>query len=159
MISSQAITVLIIEVVKIIAVIIAIAVSKEVSISAKLAGITSSIIVMGAGAYLLFKSVNCMVYGECGMYAWVIVGVMLVVFVIASVGSVVGFKHFTSVQDELNKQIQSINAQAFAKLTTPIYEQSKAEVPVNPITPSATVKIGEVVTPVTAASSTIKTTP
>jgi hypothetical protein len=139
MISPQAVTVLIVEIIKIIAVIIAIALSKEVSASVKYTGMVSSVIVMGIGAWLLFKSVNCMVYGDCGMFAWILVGVMLVVFVIASVGSIVGIKHFTSLQAELNKQVEAIKAQTYAKLSNPMF-----------VSPAATPVTTAVATPLSA---------
>lgn len=151
MISPQAVTVLIVEIIKIIAVIIAIALSKEVSASVKYTGIVSSIIIMGLGAWLLFKSVNCMVYGDCGMFAWIVVGVMLVVFVIASVGSIVGIKHFTSLQEEMKKQVEAIKAQTYAKLSNPIFVSPAATpVSVPPATPVSAPLAVPVATPVVA---------
>lgn len=89
MLSSQGKTVLVMQTIQIISVIIAILMS-PVSAASKATGVFFSTLFLGIGAYLTFKTINCMVYGECGTFAWIIVGVMLFFFVLAVVSSALG---------------------------------------------------------------------
>lgn len=88
-ISNQARVVLMMQLVQIAIVVIAVLMA-PLSPLAKTSGVLSTIVFMGIGAWLLFKSINCMVVGDCTSFAWIIVGVMLFFFTTAVIGSIVG---------------------------------------------------------------------
>lgn len=84
MISNQGKTVLAVQVVQILCALIAVSLLPT-SILSKLVSILVVLVFMGIGAFLNFYSVNCMVVGECNVFAWIIVGCMLVSVVFATV--------------------------------------------------------------------------
>jgi hypothetical protein len=54
----------------------------------KLVWIMSSIIVMSIGALLAVGVINCMVIGECHSFAWLIVGLFIIYFMMAMVAAI-----------------------------------------------------------------------
>lgn len=53
----------------------------------KLVWIMSSIIVMSIGALLAVGVINCMIVGECHSFAWLIVGLFIIYFIMALVAA------------------------------------------------------------------------
>lgn len=101
MISPQAKTVLAVQVLQIVAVIVAVLVSK-VSASAKAISVLSTVFFMGIGAYITFYAINCIVYGNCDLFAWLLVGIVIVFFAFAVIGSVLGVAAARQYQTQLN---------------------------------------------------------
>jgi len=139
MISTQAKTILTIQTIQIAAVIIAILVS-PVSASTKAISVLTSVFFMGIGAYLCFYAINCMVYGNCELFAWIVVGIFLLFFVIAVMGSILGVAAAKNYQAQLNADwtsgLNTISIPqygAYAAVATPV-----ASVPIAPSTPPAT---------------------
>lgn len=73
MVSSQAKVVLAVEVVQILVTQILMLTSLHASLGVRLLGALTSLPFMALGAWLAFKSINCMVEGDCGTFAWVVV--------------------------------------------------------------------------------------
>ena len=90
MISNQAKTVFVTKIIELIAVVIIIIMSK-LPLGKKIGVVICTVTILGIGAILLTSVVNCMVYGNCASYAWMIAGVMIVSFVIAVVSSIVAY--------------------------------------------------------------------
>ena len=100
MISQQSKTVLIVQIIQIISVIIAVLAS-GITLSAKLYSILAVLFFMGIGTWLTFYSINCMVFGNCNLFAWIIVGAILVYFVLAVIASVLGISAAKKYQAQL----------------------------------------------------------
>ena len=89
LVSNQAKAVLIIQIIQIVSAIAVILVSKAKA-SAKAFATVLSLVLMGIGAFATFMVINCMVYGDCGNLAWLIVGVMAIFIVLSVVGTLFG---------------------------------------------------------------------
>jgi hypothetical protein len=120
MISPQAKTLLVVQLIQMLAVLVAVLIA-PVSMSAKAWSVVSILIFMGLGAWLTFYSINCMVYGSCDVFAWIIVGVVLVFFVLAVVSALIGVATSKTLQGQL----------------TPIWNTGV------PVIPSVQVKVSE----------------
>lgn len=112
MISSQAKTVLIVQAIQIAAVVIAVVMS-PLSAGAKALSIVSAVFFMGIGAWLTVYAVNCMIYGSCDVFAWVIVGIMLFFFVLAVLSSFLG----ASVMKKYNSDFNGMLSSGIKKVT------------------------------------------
>jgi hypothetical protein len=85
--TNQAFTVLGLNVIQLLAVIVFILMSRMTN-SMKIVWIVSAIISIGVGALLIIGVINCMVMGGCANFAWLIVGLLIVYFVIALVATI-----------------------------------------------------------------------
>ena len=108
--------------------------------SNKAISVLTSVFFMGIGAYLCFYAINCMVYGNCELFAWIVVGIFLLFFVIAVMGSILGVAAAKNYQAQLNADwtsgLNTISIPqygAYAAVATPV-----ASVPIAPSTPPAT---------------------
>lgn len=85
--SAPAYTILGLNVVQILGVVIFLMMS-NLSPAWKVLWILVCIVSMGIGAVLMTGVINCMVYGNCTTFAWLIVGLFIVYFVIALLSSI-----------------------------------------------------------------------
>lgn len=88
MVSDQAKVVLAIELVQILVWEIVLLTTINANFGVRLLGALTSLPFMVLGAWLSFKSINCMVTGDCGTFAWVLV-VLLALFVLFGVISLI----------------------------------------------------------------------
>lgn len=123
-ISKQASTVLVVQLIQMVTILIAILVS-PVSTSVKAWSVVSIIVFMGLGVFLIFYAINCMVYGNCNLFAWIIAGIILVFFVMAVLSSIVGIAAAKKYQNELNQMW----AYSMSKLTPGQYAPSHMNSP------------------------------
>jgi hypothetical protein len=89
-ISAQAYTVMGINIVQAISVIVFILMS-TLDAPKKMVWVLSTIFIMAIGTVLITGVVNCMVYGDCASFAWLVVGLFLIYFIIAIL-SVITFR-------------------------------------------------------------------
>lgn len=87
MVSNQGKVVLGIQAIQILTALIAIMILPTTAL-VKFFSAMSVLFFMGLGALVTFVSINCMVVGDCNLWAWAIVGFLLVSFVFAMVSSV-----------------------------------------------------------------------
>ena len=85
--SPPAYTILGLNIVQILGVIIFLLIS-SLSPGWKVVWIFASIVFMGIGAVLMTGVINCMVYGNCTTFAWLIVGLFIVYFIMALLSSI-----------------------------------------------------------------------
>jgi hypothetical protein len=137
--SNQAKTLLVIELIQILSAIIAILIS-PLSIMAKAGGILIALVVMGIGAFLVVKTINCMVVGDCTIFAWIIVGIMLIFITFAVLTSVFGYAALKE-----NGYLKPLSTNPISSVTlsatqTPKVEEPKATVVVTKATETQVVK-------------------
>ena len=89
-ISAQAYTVMGINIAQAISVIVFILMS-TLDAPKKMVWVLSTIFIMAIGTVLITGVVNCMVYGDCASFAWLVVGLFLIYFIIAIL-SVITFR-------------------------------------------------------------------
>jgi hypothetical protein len=87
MLSNQGLVVAALSGVQIATVASSIILMKEVTLSSRIAALAVSLIVMGIGAFISVYSIDCMIKGQCNLFAWVLVGFMLLSFTMALVSS------------------------------------------------------------------------
>jgi hypothetical protein len=137
-ISNQAKTALFMQITQIIAVIIVLLVSPATA-TAKAIGFFTALFFMGIGAYVTFYSINCMVVGQCNMFAWIVVGIMLVFFVFSVLATLFGMSAFKKANDQLNSAAQYSGAFVPQFPVTPSVSVVTAPAPVVPaVAPAAT---------------------
>jgi hypothetical protein len=99
-VTNQGKTVLFMQIVQIIAIVVAIIIAPGAALT-KTLGVLGVLVFMGIGAFLTFYGINCMVVGECNVFAWAIVGIMLIFFVFAVLASLVGYSSLKSFKEQI----------------------------------------------------------
>lgn len=89
--SSQAKTLLVIQIIQIVIVTAAILMAPITTTLYKVTSLVATLLVMVLSTWFYVKSVNCMVNGDCGTFAWIIVGTLLLLFVMSVVGSMTSY--------------------------------------------------------------------
>jgi hypothetical protein len=158
LVSSQGKVVLFIQIIQILAVIVALVLSPT-TLPTKLVGILSAIFLMGIGTWLTFTSVNCMVFGDCNVFAWLIVGVLVVTFAFAFLGSIIGIAAVKKAQDKLHGVVSSTQQQLQTQAGAPSFVSLFQKPPTQQAVPAQTTATVPTTTPTTVPTTTTPTTP
>jgi uncharacterized membrane protein YgaE (UPF0421/DUF939 family) len=103
--SAPAYTILGLNIVQIIGVIIFLLMSK-ISPGWKTFWIFVCMISMGIGAVLMTGVINCMVYGNCTTFAWLIVGLFIVYFILALLSSIAYYTAGNAISMKMKSNMQ-----------------------------------------------------